>query len=146
MEMVFQYLYLSSLAELVDEDGGVKEDEDINQNNLEQDLSKYVGNDIENLLRPRLTKICVLASVYETTDQDTDYYCRTVFKDTCTEYEKQKYFTDNETKFHFLLNSKFNVKNISSLDDVYTIFKLNNTLYKLKFGIIKPTPQKNGLM
>lgn len=139
MEIIFQYLHMASLAELIDEDGGMKDDADINQSDLTQDLSSYDAESIEQLLRPRFNKISILASVYETMNNDKEYYCRTIFSDTCTEFQK-KYFENNNVKFHFLCNPSWNESKVKKLDDIYTIFNLNGKTCKLKFSVIETNP------
>ena len=146
MEIIFQYLHMASLAELIDEDGGLKEDDNVNQSDLTQDLSGYTVLNIEQMLRPRLTKISVLASVFETMNDDKGYYCRTIFKDSCTLAQKNHYFANNDTKFHFLSNSQWDESKIKKLDDVYTIFELNGQTCKLKFSIIEPLPTHINVM
>jgi hypothetical protein len=137
IDMIFQYFHLASLAELVDEDGALKEDIDIDQQSFNQDINKYSVEDLEHILKPRMKKICVLPFIHETIDSDTDYYCKTIFRDNCEDKYKNKF--ENGIKFHFILNSAFNEKSVKNLDDIYTVFKLHNNTYKLKFSnITKP--------
>jgi len=146
MEIIFQYLQIASLVELIDENGGLKESDDVDQCDLTQNLSGYDVSSIEQILRPRLTKISVLTSVYETMDDDKGYYCKTIFKDACTPAQKNQYFNNNNTKFHFLINPQWDESKINKLDDVYTIFKLNNVTCKLKFSIIEAFPTHINVM
>jgi hypothetical protein len=140
MEIIFQYLQIASLVELIDENGALKEGDNVDQCDLIQNLSGYDISSIEQILRPRLIKISILASVYETIENDKEYYCRIIFKDTCTPAQKNKYFNNNNTKFHFLTNPQWDESKINKLDDVYSVFKLNGVTCKLKFSTIEAMP------
>jgi len=139
IDMIFQYLHLASIAELVDTDGVLKDDINIDQESFNQDINKYSAEELEYILKPRMKKICVLPFIHETVDNDTGYYCKTIFSDNCEDKYKNKF--ENGIKFHFILNSGFNESTVKSLDDVYTIFKLHNNTYKLKFSMVSK-PEK----
>jgi len=134
IDMIFQYFHLASLAELVDEDGCLKEDVDITQQEFTHNINKYSISEIEHILKPRLKKICVLPFIHETVNNDSGYYCRTIFSDNCEDKYKNKF--ENGAKFHFILNSNFDESKVTSIDNMYTIFKLHNNTYKLKFSTI----------
>ena len=134
MELVFQYLHLASLAELVDENGVMKDNKSVNQTDINQDLSKYSIDELKQLLKPRMKKISILTFIHEINYNDKEYYCRIIFRDTCTNVEKKKYFVNNDIKFHFLINPFFDKTRIKNLDDVYALFKLNDKTIKLKFS------------
>ena len=140
MDMIFQYFHLASLAELIDADGVLKEDTNIDQQSFDQDINKYSIEDIEHILKPRMKKICVLPFIHETVNNDTGYYCKIIFSDNCENKYKNKF--ENGVKFHFILNSGFDESKVKSLDDIYTIFKLHNNTYKLKFNYVSK-PEKH---
>lgn len=134
MDMLFQYLQFVSIAELVDEDGCLKEDENIDDQQFNHTIDKYSINEMEHLLKPRLKKICVLTFIHETISTDSGYYCRTIFSDNCEDKYKNKF--ENGARFHFILNSNFDESSVKNIDDLYTVFKLHDNLYKLKFSVI----------
>lgn len=142
MYMVFQYLHMLSLADMLDEDGSIKEDTDINPKNMTYDINKFKAEELEQLLQPRMAKLCILSSIHETTEDDKEYYCRTIFKDNCTQSQKAKHFSSGDEHFHFLLNPSFKTTNSTKLDDVYTVFKLDNKHYRLGFSIIQNPSHK----
>jgi hypothetical protein len=140
MDMIFQYLQFTSIAELVDEDGCLKEDTNINEEQFNHTINKYSISELECLLKPRLKKICVLTFIHETISNDSGYYCKTIFSDTCEDKYKHKF--ENDTRFHFIFNANFDESSVKNIDDLYTIFNLHGNLYKLKFSVITKHPIK----
>lgn len=150
MEIIFQYLHMASITSMLDEDGGLKEDDNIDQSSFTQNIDDYSADDIEELLKHRMLKICVLPLMSETDEDDKGYYCRTIFKDSCTPAEKHNYFDNNpnvseDTKFHFVLGSNFDPSSVEKLEDVYTVFKVKDKIHKLKFYISTPISANHHL-
>ena len=131
MEIIFQYLHLSSLANLLDDDGSVLDNINIEETDMKYNLQNYTVNQVEDLLKSILTKISILPIINKKNNSNNQY-CRIIFKDLCNKNDS-KYFEGIESKFHFVLNSRFDKTQIKCIDDVYALLTIKNEEYILKF-------------
>lgn len=136
MEILFQYLFLMDLASKSNQD---ENDENDENDEIGYNMSNMNITDVEELLKKLLKKLCVVPLISESHANDTGYYVRAVFKDTCSSTQREKFFANNAKNFHFLLNPRFDTNKVKKLEDVYGHFYFNGTPYSIKFFIHLPS-------
>jgi hypothetical protein len=135
MEILHQYLYLIRLIKN-EEEGLECGYENIKQIEVPNNIETLNGESIEKLLQTKLKKIRVLSFIHEVPNDTNGYYTRIIFYDLCNTHQKKIF---KEKKYHYLLNKDWEryITNIKNIEDVFSIFTLNNKSYILKFSIVK---------
>ena len=133
MEVLFKYIEYHSLSEILDDKGNI----DYNSTCNNYEVNDFSIEEIEKIIKDRLVKLSILTSIHKIDDTNfyQNYYCKTIFKNTCSDHEKS-YFFNSDKKFHFLLNSNFNKTKLSNLKDVFTIFNFKDNKFILKFDYV----------
>lgn len=136
MEVLFKYIEYHSLSELLDDKGNIDYNYEVN-NCKNYEVNNFSIEEIEKIIKDRLVKLSILSSINLIDDIKyyNNYYCKTIFKNTCSDHEKS-YFFNNDKKFHFLLNSNFDKTKLNNLKDVFTIFNFKDKKFILKFDYV----------
>ena len=133
MEVLFKYIEYHSLSEILDDKGNI----DYNSSCNNYEVNDFSIEEIEKIMKDRLVKLSIFTSIHPIDDINyyQNYYCKTIFKNTCNDHQKS-YFFNNDKKFHFLLNSNFDKTKLNNLKDVFTIFDFKDKKFILKFDYV----------
>ena len=143
MEILHQYLFLISLMKNEENfDSTIYIDNDNDNLKMPNNIEQMDGEVIEKLLQVKLKKINVLVFVHnitENVDNVNNYYTRIMFYDTCQNNFK-KHFKNK--KYHYFVNKYWDMyrQNVKSIDDIFSVFSLNEKTFSLKFSFIQNSP------
>jgi hypothetical protein len=131
MEILHQYLFFIRLMKNEEEGLNDSDDSITVPNNIEL----MNGEIIEKLLQSKLKKLNILPFIHKIPSDTNGYYTRIIFYDTSTTYQKN-YF--KEKKYHYLQNNNWDnyICNIKNIEDIFSVFTINEQLYLLKFSLI----------
>lgn len=131
MEILHQYLFLIRLMK--NEEEGLHDNDDLLT--VPNNIESMDGEIIEKLLQSKLKKINILPFIHKVPSDTNGYYTRIMFYDISTTYQKTHF---KEKKYHYFLNKDWDeyICNIKNIEDIFSVFTINEQLYLLKFSLI----------
>jgi hypothetical protein len=144
MEMVFGSLKINHVSSLLNGDGDLDENVDV-EKTFNPDLSQVKVKDMAGIFKEKLQKIRVFLSVNEIEDTDKEnskdfgyYYCRIILKDTLegkTYFRANRDRLDPDKRYTFVMRHDTEQKQ-KKLGDFYAVCSLPHIKIKISFSPI----------
>ena len=134
VEMIFNYYKLKYLESQYDLDNY-----DDNFDNFKLDINQINMFTLTNVFKTKFNKLKFMLNVHELSQEEYEdsrkhRYCTILLRDSPhdnTYFVMNEKYIDKNKKYHFVLNSLYNLKN--NLRDVYCTFSINSKYFKIYF-------------
>ena len=137
VEMIFNYYKLKYLESQDDSDNN--DNFDNNFDNFKLDINQINMFTLTNIFIEKFNKLKFILNVNELTNDEYEIsrknrYCTILLRDSPSDntyFIMNEKYIDKNKKYHFVLNSLYNLKN--NLRDICCTFSINSKYYKIYF-------------